>query len=155
MYTQETREWVKDNEKVYDIIILNTCPFSLLSREFWYGMWKVLSKKGKIFMTAISDKNSNFNLTLGLTIGDNSIDFKIRTIDLDLLEFIRLLFDIDKKNKMLIRKNVNIDNVFSVLLECTDENNNLDKLFVILPYNLQKFTIDISSHIMVLCPSRS
>lgn len=143
MYTQKTLQWVKNNENLYDIIIMNTCPFVFLSQEFWYGIWRLLSKKGKIFMTAFSDKRM-LNISLDLTIGGSSGIVRLKP---NILEMIYLLFDIDKKNKMMVRKDVNMDDVFSKLLDCTYESNNLEKVFFILPYNLQKFTLDISSFI--------
>lgn len=46
---------------------------------------------------------------------------------------------------MLIRKDTNIDDAVWLLLNKCD---NLNKLFIVLPYDLQQFTLDISSYII-------
>lgn len=143
MSTEKTVRWVKNNENFYDIIIINTCPFYWLPIEFWYGMWKVLSEKGKLFLTVFSSTRK-LNITLNLTHGDSTLP-PIRKLNPEILEFIHLLFDIDKENKILIRKDTNIDDAVCILLNNSD---NLDKMFHFLPYDLQQFTLNISSHMI-------
>lgn len=139
MHKTETRSWVDKHIKTFDIVILNTCPFCMITLPSWYGLWKIMKKDASLFAMSISDKSERsvlksilFPTKKGLSGLDN------RTKKL-----VYYLFDFKKDSERLISKQIDIYDFISHMLEdCT--TNIILELYNIMPEDLREFIQEIS-----------
>ena len=132
MFTQQTLNWVKQNQNKYDSVILHTCPSPLFNPSFWFGIAKVLTNKGLLYMTTIKPINPILiNLTLKLI--DNKYE-NLAKFNKESIEMINLLFN-RTQNELIKKTNVDMTNVYKILItyNCKNKVDGLLKIFPLLP----------------------
>lgn len=148
MYNEQTYNWVHNNKKNFDAIILNTCPTPLFPLHFWYGMWELLIDGGRLYLTAFDRGLSYFK-------GDDNV-FSLYFRDgkdpdakfgLPIKPKIKIgiyaMFN-QIHNQYLTKKHyVRDSDIYYYLLNEACTAGSFEKLFPILPKFLQDFILEI------------
>lgn len=156
MYNEKTQVWVNNNKKKFDVIILNTCPIMLFPIHGWYGFWELLVDGGRLYMTNITNQITTRDPNvMKLVFAKNKPNMHIVLIPIIPIvqEAINVIFS-KMDNKYLIKKECKqeykqeCNNIYSYLLDEACRKESLEKLFPILPKNLQNFIFRLCNFIV-------
>lgn len=149
MYHKDTQQWVSKHREYFDIIILNTCPFSFFPAHFWYGMYELLSERGDLYMMSINSTRIKNVLSNALDLDGKDNTLVLLPIKGLSLRVIEILFSVGGTGNFLRKNKVVNDIIYSYLLDEGCSRKCLVLLFPILPKELQDFILDVA-HFSIL-----